>query len=119
MKLNIAFNAAVSGPRKRKKRVRYGDEDFDAENEPPTNLIKTEKESIFLKAEAELNKQDSLVLGKTPLGLSNAADDIKDSSPPAILGPPIAESKVSTSKRILCLMIILRFQTFLMKAAIL
>ena len=86
--------AGISGPRKRKKRVRYGDADWDAENEPPANIIKTEKDSIVIKAEAELNNRNSLVLGKTPLGLSNAAEPSRDSSPSEASGPPIAESKV-------------------------
>lgn len=93
MKISVVL-AGVSGPRKRKKRVRYGDDDWDAENQPPANVTSTEKDNIVIKAEAELSKQNSLVLGKAPLGSSNAADPSRDASPPEASGPPIAECKV-------------------------
>ena len=89
------YLVAASGPRKRKKRVRYGDEDWDTENDPPANIIKTEKENIFTKAEAELNNQGSLVLGRTPLGPSNAVEEVRDASPADSASPPIAEAKAS------------------------
>ena len=95
--------AGVSGPRKRKKRARYGDDDWDTENEPPAIIIKPEKDSIVGKAEAELNNQKTLVFGKTPLGLSNTADLSRDASLPGTSSPPIAECKVPfCSIRTLC-----------------
>lgn len=85
----------MSGPRKRKKRVRYGDEDWDSENQPPSNIAKTEKESIFLKAESATDNQPSVVLGRVPLGVSNAAEAPEASGPVIDASPPIALEKVS------------------------
>lgn len=88
----------MTGPRKRKKRVRYGDEDFDNENAPPTSIVKTEKESIFIKAEAQIHDCGTLVLGKTPLGSSNVAETEQRSSPVMDTAPPMAEAEVSLAE---------------------
>ena len=51
----VCFLVADSlGPRKRKKRVRFGEEDSDQENQPPQGMPRTEGESIIAKVEAEL-----------------------------------------------------------------
>ena len=94
--INVAkFATAVSGPRKRKKRVRYGDEDWDTENQPPPNIVKTEKDSIFVKAEAALDKQlSSVVLGKMPLGSLNGVEIPKEPSPLDIASQSLPQDKV-------------------------
>ena len=91
---SIVHSAVVSGPRKRKKRVRYGDEDWDTENQPLSSVPKIEKEAIYEKAEAKLNDSGPLVLGRQPLGLSNEAEPALSLSPTNEIGPPIAGAKV-------------------------
>lgn len=67
---------AVSGPRKRKKSSRYDDfeQDWGTENQPPKNLQKVKKESIFSAAEAALKLEPdcNVQLGRRPLGPKNA-----------------------------------------------
>ena len=59
------------GPRKRKKRVRFGEEDSDQENQPPQSMPRTEGDSITAKAEAEMCAQPLGVLGSSLLLDSN------------------------------------------------
>ena len=83
------------GPRKRKKRVRFGEEDSDQENQPPQSMPRTDGDSINAKAEAELCAPPLGVFGSGFLLDSNLCPDTQNPKEEEGVKPtPVEETQV-------------------------